>query len=91
MILDTPTEIFNYLKIGYLVADILSKMHIGTPCMHFLNFGGPKPQQFSWEADNSFFKYHNFPILLSFFTITENYNVLIRGSVQTLKTVAKLW
>ena len=34
----------HYLKIRYLVAEILSKMHIGTPCMHFLTFGGPKRQ-----------------------------------------------
>ena len=81
----------NYLKIGYLVAEILSKMHIGTPCMHFLIFGGPKPQQFSWETNNFFFKYHNFPILLSIFTIIENYQFLIRGSVLAGKTVANLW
>ena len=32
----------NYLKIRYLVAEILSKMHIGTFCMHFLTFWGSK-------------------------------------------------
>ena len=80
----------NDLKIGYLVAEILSKMHIGTPCMHFLTFGGAKMQQFSWKTDNSFFNYHNFPILLSIFTIIENYQFLTRGSVLAVKTVANL-
>ena len=80
----------NDLKIGYLVAEILSKMHIGTLCMHFLTFGGAKMQQFSL-TDDSFFKYHNFSILFSIFSTMENYQFLIRGSVLAVKTVTKLW
>ena len=77
----------NSLQIGYLDAEIFSKNLVGTTCMYFLTFGGPKPQQFSWKTDNSFFKYHNFPILLSILTIIENYH---RGSVLAVKTVANL-
>ena len=80
----------KYLKIRYLVAEILSKMHIGTPCMHFLTFGGAKMQQFSWKTDNSIFKYHNFPILYSIFSTMDNYQSLIRGYVLAMKTVANL-
>ena len=80
----------NYLKIGYLVAEILSKMHIGTPCMHFLTFGGAKMQQFSSKSDNAFFDYHNFSIL-NIFSTMENYEFLIRGPVLAVKTVANLW
>ena len=55
-----------------------------------LTFGGPKPQQFSWKTDNSFFKYHNFPIQFSTFTTMENYQFCIRGSELAMKTVANL-
>ena len=78
----------NDLKIGYLVAEILSKKAVWMPCMHFQIFGGPKRQQFSWKTDNSVSIYHNFPIFFSIFTTVENYQFFIRGSVQAVKTVA---
>ena len=78
----------NNLKIGFLVAEILSKKAVWMPSMHFQIFGGPKRQQFSWKTDNSVSIYHNFPIFFSIFTTVENYQFFIRGSVQAVKTVA---